>query len=75
MDRIVPASTFKQRCLALLDIVAEGRETLIVTKHGKAVAKVVPLDDPSDEPSLEGSVTFLVDDEGLFSTGERWSAG
>ena len=74
MERVVPASTFKQKCLALLDIVAESREPLIITKHGRAVARVVPLDEPGAEASLEGSVTFLVDDELLFSTGQRWDA-
>lgn len=74
MERVVPASTFKQKCLALLDIVAESREPLIITKHGRAVARVVPLDDQGAEASLEGSVEYLVDEELLFSTGERWDA-
>jgi prevent-host-death family protein len=67
------ASTFKARCLALLDEVARSRTSVVVTKYGKPVARLVPLDaDPS--PTL-GSVTLLAEsDEDFLSTGEEWSA-
>lgn len=66
------ASIFKARCLALLDEVARSRNTVLVTKHGKPVARLVPIDEVA---STQGSVTLLVDDEDLlFSTGERWDA-
>ena len=71
-DATIRASEFKARCLALLDEVAETGRPLVVTKHGRPVARVVPLDPPV---SLMGSVTTLVDDEELlFSTGETWDA-
>ena len=54
----VAAGEFKARCLALLDEVAETGKELIVTKRGKPVAKVVPIEPPK---SLEGSVTILGD--------------
>lgn len=67
----IQASEFKARCLALLDEVAESRKVLVVTKHGRPVAKVVPIEEP---PSVRGSVRILDDDdEALFSTGERWT--
>jgi prevent-host-death family protein len=70
----VQASTFKARCLALLDEVARSRNTVLVTKHGKPVARLVPIED--EVTPTQGSVTLLVNDEGLlFSTGERWDAG
>jgi prevent-host-death family protein len=58
--RTIPATRFKAECLQLLDDVAESGETIIVTKRGKPVARLLPLEPPE---SLEGSVTFLVDDE------------
>lgn len=71
-DAEIPASAFKARCLALLDEVATTRRSLVVTKHGRPVAKLVPLDDAA--PTL-GSVTLLThDDDALFSTGEAWDA-
>ncbi|HUF02180.1 MAG TPA: type II toxin-antitoxin system Phd/YefM family antitoxin [Gaiellaceae bacterium] len=68
--RSIPAARFKAQCLKLLDEVAETGETIVVTKRGKPVAKVEPVEEP---PSLEGSVVYLVDDdELLFATGEAW---
>jgi prevent-host-death family protein len=43
--RQVSASNFKAECLRLLDEVAESRRPIIVTKRGKPVAKLVPIDD------------------------------
>ena len=69
----IKASQFKATCLALLDEVAETRREIIVTKHGRPLAKLVPVDDAE---SLEGSVTVNVDDdELLYSTGEDWDLG
>jgi prevent-host-death family protein len=68
--RTIPAGRFKAQCLKLLDEVAETGETIVVTKRGKPVAKIEPVEEP---PSLRGSVVYLVDDdELLFSTGEVW---
>lgn len=70
--RTIPAGRFKAQCLRLLDEVAETGETIVVTKRGKPVAKVEPVEEP---PSLRGSVVYHVDaDELLFSTGETWDA-
>ncbi len=67
------ASAFKARCLALLDEVARTHSTIVVTKHGKPVAKLVPLDDVP-APTV-GSVTLLADDdESYFSAEESWDA-
>ncbi len=49
----IPAGEFKARCLALLDEVAETGRTLIVTKRGKPVAQVIPV---QEAPSLRGSI-------------------
>ena len=60
--RTVDATRFKAECLALLDEVAETRETL-VTQSGKPVAKIVPVEEPR---SLIGSARQLVSDEELI---------
>jgi len=62
--KTVPASEFKAKCLALLDEVAQTRETLVVTKRGKPVAHVVPVEEPR---SLIGSVTYHISDEELVN--------
>src|ERR1035438_2327581 len=43
MATTIGAGEFKAKCLKLLDEVAETRETLVITKHGKPVAQVVPM--------------------------------
>lgn len=66
------ATRFKAQCLALLDDVASGGNPLLVTKHGRPVARVVPIE-PSR--SLRGSVRFLVpDDELIEPLAEAWDA-
>jgi prevent-host-death family protein len=57
---VVPASTFKDSCLQLLDRVQQTREEIVVTKCGRPVAKLVAFDQsqPSLFGMLEGSVTI-----------------
>jgi prevent-host-death family protein len=43
MSATIAAGVFKAKCLKLLDEVAEKRETLVITKHGKPVARVMPM--------------------------------
>jgi prevent-host-death family protein len=40
----VGATEFKARCLELMDRVRIRRETFVITKRGKPVAKLVPLE-------------------------------
>ena len=55
--KIISAGAFKSRCLALLDNVARTRQPLIVTKHGRPVAKVIPTEKVK-APKLLGTVKF-----------------
>ena len=67
----INASKFKEQCLSLLDNLQP--EGVIVTKHGKPVAKLIPID--SDCASLIGSMKGKLEIKGdIFSTGERWNA-
>jgi prevent-host-death family protein len=69
-DRLVPAGEFKAKCLALFDEVEGRRLTLVVTKRGRPVARVVPLS--SDEPgSLRGSV--LHEHDLISPVGAKWN--
>ena len=43
------AGKFKVHCLAVMDEVAAKREPVLITKHGKPVAKLVPVDEKKDE--------------------------
>lgn len=41
--RTVPAGMFKQGCLRIIDEVAATHREVVITKRGKAVAKLVPV--------------------------------
>lgn len=43
------AGSFKTNCLAVMDEVQAKHETVIITKHGKPVAKLVSVDTETDE--------------------------
>lgn len=57
IPKTITASDFKARCLELLDEVARTREPVIVTKRGKPVARLVPLEN-DHAIALEGSVRY-----------------
>jgi antitoxin (DNA-binding transcriptional repressor) of toxin-antitoxin stability system len=62
--KTVAAGVFKVQCLAIMDEVQARRETVVITKHGRAVAKLVPagrMDDDifhflCDKGSIHGDV-------------------
>lgn len=43
------ASTFKARCLAVMDDIQATGEPVVVTKRGKPVVKVVPIKPEKDD--------------------------
>jgi prevent-host-death family protein len=54
----VTATEFKARCLAIIDQVHTTGETVIITKRGRVVAKLVAERNETDRPwlALRGSV-------------------
>lgn len=67
----VAAAEFKAKCLALLDRV--GPEGIVITKHGRPVARLLPATAEYAEliGSLKGKIRIKGD---IFSTGLRWDA-
>jgi len=45
----IAAGSFKVHCLAVTDEVQSKRESVIITKRGKPVAKLVPIDKQTDD--------------------------
>jgi prevent-host-death family protein len=52
----VAISEFKAKCLALFERVRGTRQPLIVTRHGKPIAEVIPPAPPVDRQALFGSM-------------------
>ena len=69
--KTIGAAKFREQCLALLDSLdAEG---LIVTKHGKPVARIVPYDRQCAD--LIGSLRHKIKVRGdISTTGLSWDA-
>ena len=69
--RTINASKFKEQCLSLLENV--GPEGIVITKHGKSVARLIPAN--SDCASLIGSMKGKIQIHGnILSTGIKWNA-
>jgi len=59
MPTTIAAGEFKAKCLKMLDKVADERETLVITKRGIPVAKVIPIPSQGDfVGSMRGSVIW-----------------
>lgn len=59
----IPAGEFKAKCLNIMDEVNKSRRSVIITKHGKPVAELIPFQEerPKLFGKLRGSVTVLND--------------
>jgi len=66
----VPVAKFKATCLGLFEQVDKAGRTFVVTKRGRPVARVVPVEEASHD--LKGSVIF--EDNIVSPTGEDWAA-
>jgi antitoxin (DNA-binding transcriptional repressor) of toxin-antitoxin stability system len=65
------ASKFKEQCLAVLENL--DPDGILITKHGKAVARVLPAS--SDCADLIGSMKGKIKIHGnILSTGLKWDA-
>ena len=70
--KTLAAGKFKDICLQTLDEVAASRRPVVITKRGRPVAKLVPIEAAAPARSLARSVVSESGDP--FSTGEVWDA-
>lgn len=72
----VPAGVFKAKCLELMDDVERTHEEIVVTKYGRPVAKLVPVNGTRPGPLFgraKGTIVHLSED--AFSPeAEQWAA-
>lgn len=74
----IKASEFKAKCLEIMDRVAKTREEIVITKRGKAMARLLPVEE-RPELALFGRMrgTFQISDKDLLepaSPADEWHA-
>lgn len=59
----IAAGSFKTHCLAILDEVQAKRETIVITKRGKPVAKLSPIEKQADDifGFMKGNIKIVGD--------------
>ena len=59
----VTAAEFKAKCLRLMDEVAKHRTAVVITKRGKPIARLVPIENDPIDPfgCMAGTVKILGD--------------
>ena len=69
--KVIGAAKFKEQCLGLLDNL--GNDGLIITKHGRPVARLLPLE--RHDAELIGSLHDKIIVRGdILATGVDWDA-
>ncbi len=75
MKQQIAAGVFKAKCLSLLDEVQQKRTEIVITKRGKPVARLVPVEDnPPAELFGRMKGTFKIVGDIVSPLGERWEA-
>lgn len=74
MKQHIAAGEFKAKCLHLLDEVQRTRKEIIITKRGRPVARMLPVE--QQPPAVFGRMKGTVEVRGdiVASTGEQWQA-
>jgi prevent-host-death family protein len=72
--KTIPAGEFKAHCLAIMDEVQAKRQAVVITKRGKPVAKLVPLEKEKDDifGFFKGKIKVTGDIVSPALTPEEW---
>jgi prevent-host-death family protein len=73
----IAAAAFKAKCLQIMDRVSVGKQPVVVTKRGKPLVRIVPVDEP-DAASifgcLAGDFQIVGDIEGPVLPASLWAS-
>jgi prevent-host-death family protein len=74
--KTMPAGSFRVHCLRVMDEVQSRRESIIITKRGKPVAKLVPVEQEKDDifgfMKGKGTIEIKGDIVSPILTPEEW---
>lgn len=76
MQNLISTSYFKAHCLKILNNVSNRKDTIIVTKRGKAVAKIQPIEPLDAQELLFNSLSnkATINADILEAEHETWDA-
>ncbi len=72
--KTIAAAVFKAQCLTLMEDVRSTKRPLVITKRGKPVAKLVPMDDPDEDFIGRLKGVFEVADDLDSDPAEAWES-
>lgn len=74
MQSIIPAGHFKTHCLQLMEEVAQTGHEIVITKHGKPIAKLAPITEEKKDyfGLLQGAAVITGDI--ISPLDEQWDA-
>jgi prevent-host-death family protein len=74
VPRTLPAGEFKAKCLQIMDRVAETGDAVVITKRGRPVARLVPIEAPPK--TLAGFLAGKIEIDGdiIAPAGDVWNA-
>jgi prevent-host-death family protein len=70
-EETINVAEAKKRLSTLLGRVAFGRETILIMRRGRPMARLVPPDHEPDEPGLSTVQGWLSDDDPFFAAVEE----
>jgi prevent-host-death family protein len=72
----IAAAVFKAQCLTLMEDVRSTKQPILITKRGKPVAKLVPVDTREDDfiGRLKGVFRVVGDIEAPIEPPEAWES-
>jgi antitoxin (DNA-binding transcriptional repressor) of toxin-antitoxin stability system len=77
MQHSISSSQFKTHCLKIIEDIYNTKESLIITKRGKPMAKIEPITKLSDDALLFNSMqdkASIVDKDIISPIDEIWEA-
>lgn len=74
--KYMPAGEFKARCLRVMEDVKAYRTSVVITKKGRPVAKLVPADEPTTDVfgCMAGTAEIMGDVEAPVVPVRAWKA-